>query len=633
MTLYLRLAHAPKFVCSLSISLLMVGCGATESEGVASKISAVTVASEGDAEHEHAHGCGDHSDAPEAGDAREVASHRVHWEDKGRNKKETTQEVKIFGFNDFHGQLSPRTVSSRPAGGAAVFAAYLKAGMAASPSGALVIHAGDHVGASPPSSALLQDEPAISVMNALANKYCRYEEVSGDDCRKSKHRDYGERDDDKCNIVGTLGNHEFDEGKDELLRLVYGGNFASGPFLESPYKGARFGYISSNVVDEDTGKTLFPAYTIRKVGKVRVGMIGAVLKETPTIVTPSGVEGLKFLDEAESINKYVKVLKKKGVRTIGVTIHQGGNQPSFTGPTPEGGTVNGVIASIVNKLDDEVDFIISGHTHSFTNALIPNANGKQILVTQAFSASTAYDDVTLTVSLKTGDVVAKTASIVTTWGDEGPGLTPDADALAIVKAADDATKDRVNQIVANASTSITRVETSAGESALGNLIADAQRAATGSQIACMNPGGIRADLAAGEVTWGELFTIQPFGNSLVAMDLTGQQVVDLLNQQWIGQTSQRILKCSGITYTWDSTIPVGTNRIVDAMVGGVALDLAATYRITVNSFMASGGDNFTVLVAGTNRVGGDVDLDALIAYVKTLPQPFTAAIENRITMR
>jgi 5'-nucleotidase len=119
----------------------------------------------------------------------------------------------------------------------------------------------------------------------------------------------------------------------------------------------------------------------------------------------------------------------------------------------------------------------------------------------------------------------------------------------------------------------------------------------------------------------------------VAMDLTGQQVIDLLNQQWIGQTSQRIMKCSGITYTWDSTIPVGTNRIVDAKVGGVALDLAATYRVTVNSFMASGGDNFTVLVSGTNRVGGDVDLDALIAYVKTLPQPFSAAVEGRITVR
>lgn len=171
-----------------------------------------------------------------------------------------------------------------------------------------------------------------------------------------------------------------------------------------------------------------------------------------------------------------------------------------------------------------------------------------------------------------------------------------------------------------------------GESALGNLIADAQRWATAADIACMNPGGIRADLDAGEVTWGELFTIQPFGNGLVAMDLTGAQLLTLLRQQWVGQTFPRILKCSGLSYTWDANLPAETDRISSVMVGDSPLLADQVYRVTVNSFMAAGGDNFTVLVQGTNRVGGDVDLDALIDYIETLPEPFSAAIEGRIVL-
>jgi len=321
------------------------------------------------------------------------------------------------------------------------------------------------------------------------------------------------------------------------------------------------------------------------------------------------------------------------VRAIVVTIHQGGTQTSYTGATQAmPPTLNGpAIADIVRRLDDEVDVVVSGHAHAFTNTLLATASGKPILVTQAFSNSTAYGDIELGVDPATGDVISKTASIVTTWGDEGPGLTPDQQVAALVKAAEDKVAPLVNQVVGTAAVALTRTESPAGESNLGNLIADAQRAATGTQVAFMNPGGIRADIAAGPVTWGTLFAVQPFANSLVRMDLSGQDIKDLLEQQWAGQPFPRIMKSAGISYSWSATLPVGA-RVSDIRVGGVPVDPMASYAVTVNNFMATGGDNFTVLLRGRNQVGGDVDLDALIAHVRSLPQPFSAAVEGRITL-
>lgn len=548
---------------------------------------------------------------------RDQAGERVGWRDG--SSRDPVVKLKLLGINDFHGQLSPRTVAGRPAGGAAVLAAYLRAAADSAPDGSLIIHAGDHVGASPPNSALLQDEPAISVLNLLANRDCAHLNTNTQAHLMPR-----------CNIVGTLGNHEFDEGLTELQRLIHGGNSSKGPFLEDPWRGARFPYISANVVSAATGKPVFAPYVIRVVNGVRVGVIGAVLTETPTIVTPSGVAGVRFLDEATAINSHVKELRGQGVRAIVVTIHKGTTQASYTGQTrSEVQNPSGAIVDIVKRLDDDVDVVISGHTHAFTNALIANGNGKPILVTQAFSAGTAYDDIDISISRITGDVVEKSAAIVTTWGDAGPGLSPDAATAQLVAAADSRVAPLVNQLIGVASSDITRAENSAGESALGNLIADAQRVTTGAQFAFMNPGGIRADLAAGEVSWGDLFTIQPFANDLVSMDLTGAQIRLLLEQQWQGQGTPRILKTSGLTYVWDASRAVGDRviQILDAQ--GTPLTPAATYRVTVNSFLAGGGDNFLVLVNGVNRVIGPVDLDALVTHVKTLAQPFTANIEGR----
>ncbi|AVX15117.1 bifunctional metallophosphatase/5'-nucleotidase [Stutzerimonas stutzeri] len=554
--------------------------------------------------------------------ARQQASERRRWRAPDW-RPEPVVSVNILGINDFHGQLSPRTVAGRPAGGAAVLASYLRS---ASREYTLIVHDGDQVGASPPNSALLRDEPAISLLNLLANPFCRPFSWQMKLPRSAQHLAQ-----QRCNVVGTLGNHEFDYGKNELLRQLTGGNHANGPYLEDNWQGARYPTVSSNVINQSSGRSLLPPHTIYNAGGVRIGVIGAALKETPSIVSPSGVAGLRFIDEAAAINRSVAQLRRQGVRAIIVALHQGGQQTSYNGPTnAQADTVVGPVVDIVKRLDDEVDVVISGHAHGFTNALLPNANGKPILVTQAFSAGTAYADIELLVSRRSRDVVEKSAAILTTWADQGAGLTPDPQVAALVAQADARVEPLVARVVGLAQGAITRTETPAGESALGNLIADAQRVATGAQISFMNPGGIRADLDGGEVTWGELFAIQPFANDLVSMDLTGAQIETLLEQQWVGQSYPRLLKPSGILYGWAANRPEG-NRVIEMRdASGAPINPAATYRVTVNSFLAGGGDNFTILNEGHNRVVGPVDLDALVGYIEALPQPFSASVEGRI---
>ena len=433
-----------------------------------------------------------------------------------------------------------------------------------------------------------------------------------------------------CDLAGTVGNHEFDEGVKELERLLNGGNSPEGPFLENPYRGAKFPMVAANVVWAQDGRPLLPPYVIKKVKGVPIAFIGAVLKGTPSIVNPAGVAGLKFLDEADAINSYVPALQAQNVRAIVVLLHQGGWQHYYPGPTSPNAPVSGPIVDIVNRLDDEIDVVLSGHTHRFTNALLRNQHGKEMLVTQAFWAGTAYADITLEIDKKTDEIVGKSAAIVTTYADTGPGLTPDAATAELVARADARVGPIVHQVIGTAATDITKVQNAAGESALGNLIADAQRAAMGTDFAFTNSGGIRADIAAGKVTWGELFTIQPFKNSLVRMELTGQQIYDLLEQQFPPQQSHaRLLQVSGLSYTWNGGGP-DNEHIVEVRRGGKAIDRAATYTVTVNSFLAEGGDKFSVLTQGRNQAAGPLDLEALVAYVQKLDQPFTAAIEERI---
>ena len=542
---------------------------------------------------------------------------------KSAQPADSWEPLKILAINDFHGQLGPgKKVGDRAAGSAGVLASYLKAARQGMEDRTFIVSDGDLVGASPAASALLQDEPAILFMNQLANRHC----TGGD----AKDPAAGGRLDPRCNLVATLGNHEFDGGREELLRLITGGNHPNGPFLEDPYRGALYPYVCANVVDLRTGTPFLPPYVIKKMAEVPVAFIGAVVKETPGIVAPSGVAGLAFLDEAESVNRYIPEIRAKGVRAIVVLFHQGGFQdPAYSGPTRPDGAVVGDIAGIVARLDDEVDVVVSGHAHSFTNALLKNRNGKEILVTQAFSAGTAFAHIDLRIDRRTKDVVKKSASIVITYADEGPGLAPDAAAGELFKAAEAKVGPLVNRVVGEAQGNIQQAPNAAGQSPLGNLVADAQRAAMETDFAFVNPGGIRAEIPQGPVTWGTLFASQPFRNQLVRMKLTGQQIYDLLNQQWTDQQFPRFLQISGLSYTWDNSLPVGL-RVVEVRKGGVPLDRSAVYSAAANAFLADGGDRFMVFKQGTGRVMGSYDLDALLAFIGKLPQPFTAPGDQRI---
>lgn len=561
------------------------------------------------------HTCGDHADEVEPPGLRDQAATTVAWRAPGSHAGDRARavNVKLVGFNDFHGQISAgRLVTGRPVGGAQVFAAYVRSLTAGFAGRSLIVHAGDAVGATPPASALLQDEPTIAFLNLL-----------GSGCS------YAFRLSPLCNLVGTVGNHELDEGQDELMRLVYGGNHEDGPFLADPYRGAKFPYVSANIVDADSGWPVLPPFTIKIVGGLPVGIIGAVLEDTPSVVTAEGVAGLEFLDEADAINTWAQLLRAIGIETIIVTIHQGGTQTAYAGPTDPAGAVTGAIAGIVDRLDDGVDVVISGHSHQFTNAIVPNRNGVPILVTQAFSASTAVADIDLEIDRHSRDVVAKSARVITTFADVAPGTTPQPDVAALVTAAETAVAPLVSRVVGETAVAMDRIQTAAGESVLGDLIADAQRAAMDTDVAFMNPGGIRADLDAGPVTWGELFTVQPFGNTLARLDLTGAQIVRVLEQQW-QPTQTRFLQISGLTYTWNSAAPIGS-RVVAAQIGGVPIDPAAVYSVTANNFIATGGDGFSVFTESPIEAGGPIDLDALVEYVEALPQPITAPVGGRIT--
>jgi len=551
--------------------------------------------------------------------------------------------VRLLSINDFHGQLGPgRRVAGRPVGSAGVLGAWLESARAGARGHTLLAHAGDLVGASPPASALLQDEPTVSFLNALANAACR--EAGGSAPAFPPDLPLPDTDprflpwlDPACDVVGAVGNHELDEGRGELIRLLAGGNHPRGPFLDPVWRGARYPTLAANVVDRATGRPILPAFVVKRVAGVQVGFIGVVTHQARTAVEASGIAGLEFRDEAETVNKYVAVLKAKGVRAIVVLMHQGGDQPPYSGPTREGTTVEGEIVDLVARLDPEVDVVLAGHTHQFMNAWLPAREGpstgsgqvKRVLAVEALSGGSAFGWVDLEVDRGSGDVVAAQAAVQNAWADEGPGRTPDRAAALIQAAAEARVAPMVKRVVCTAAAPIGRAVDDAGESRLGDLVADAHRtAAPGAQIAFTNRGGLRADVPAGAVTWGSLFVAQPFGNDLVAMTLTGTQLLAALEQQWAGSRAD-VLPVSGLTYSWSASEAYGS-RVTEVRVGGAPLEHGRSYRVVVNSFLAGGGDGFTVFTQGADRVRVGNDLDVLVAYLGSLPQPVVVPRGSRI---
>ena len=505
-------------------------------------------------------------------------------------------DVQLLAINDFHGNLDPPAgssgrIGSIDAGGVEYLATHIAQLEATNPN-TLVVSAGDLIGASPLLSALFHDEPTIEAMNLLGLDF------------------------------NAVGNHEFDEGAAELLRMQNGGCHPTDGCLDGDgFAGADFQFLAANVVRKDNGKTLFPAYKIRSFGGAKLAIIGVVLEGTPTIVTPSGVAGLEFKDEAETVNALIPQLKAKGVNAITVLIHEGGVQSgTFNGCVG----ISGAIVDIVNRFDPAVDVVISGHTHQAYNCQLNN-----MLVTSASSFGRLVTDVDLTIDRATGDVTQMAANNLIVTRD----VTRNAGQTSLLAKYRTFADPIANRVIGSITADITRTANPAGESALGDVIADAQLAATapagfGEAVAAfMNPGGIRAELTyagsvAGEgdgnVTYGEAFTVQPFGNSLVTMTLSGAQIDQLLEQQFDNPTAgqNRILQVSnGFSYSWSASAATGSKVDPSSIrLNGVPVDPNGAYRITVNSFLAEGGDNFTVLTQGTNRLGGAVDLDALVDY-------------------
>jgi 5'-nucleotidase len=517
-------------------------------------------------------------------------------------------EVQLLALNDFHGalqppsgsggrvQTGPATTDTVNAGGAEYLATQLALlEDEVRKRNTITVAAGDLIGASPLLSAAFHDEPTIESLGLAGLDYA------------------------------SVGNHEFDEGADELLRIQEGGcHPVDGCADGTPYRGADFQYLSANAFVTETGEPLLEPYAIHRVRGVRVGFIGMTLEGTADIVSQQGIAGLEFADEIETANRYAAELQDRRVEAIVVLLHEGGAQSG-----PDAWDVNGCngltgpIVDIAAGMSDAIDVVVSGHTHQAYNCVV---DGK--VVTSAGSNGRLVTDIDLTVDRRSGDVLTASAENIVITRD----VALDPAQTELIGRYQEVLGPIAGEVVGETTAGLTRERETLlpgvqGESALGNVIADAQLAATvdeaGAVAALMNPGGVRADLDAGPVTYEEAFTVQPFANNLVTLSLTGAQLHCVLEQQFALGTV--LYPSATLTYAVDpagTSAPAGSDpctgtRVPDTSVeiGGVVVDPAATYRITVNSFLAGGGDSFSTLTVGTDAVTGPIDLDAFVAYL------------------
>ncbi|NUR07783.1 MAG: bifunctional metallophosphatase/5'-nucleotidase [Nocardioidaceae bacterium] len=548
-------------------------------------------------------------------------------------------KLQILALNDFHGQLekvpatssSGRIVTGRdangnevrvPAGGAEYLATHLKelrAEAAQKRMHSVTVAAGDLIGATPLLSAAFHDEPTIEAMNEMGLQ------------------------------ISSVGNHEFDEGWQELVRMQRGGCLDDGPTgannqnscPDHTFEGADFQYLSANVTHTDTGRTVFPAVKVERYDGIEVGFVGMTLEDTPNIVTKAGVEGLTFSDEAETANAVADRLHRQGVDAVVVLLHEGGFPADPTAYNSCPG-ISGPIVDIERQLSPRIDAVITGHTHQAYNCEFRDRDGQKRLVTSGSSIGRLVTEIDLDLDRRTGDVVRDSEKADNHVVTNDATVTPDAAITSLISVYKKLVEPIAGKVIghlANGATSVTRTADDSGESPLGNLIADAQRAdqstVTGGkvpEIAFMNPGGIRADLqaAGGSVTYGDAFSVQPFNNYDVSMDMTGAQVLTLLNQQGTGTNaaSRKILQVSGVTYSYhDSPFAVVPESV---QVNGEPLDPARTYRVVANSFLSDGGDGFPAFTQATNKFFGGVDIDAFAAYLSA-HDPYTPTATDRIT--
>jgi 5'-nucleotidase len=520
-----------------------------------------------------------------------LAALPVHAEDE-------PVSLRILAINDFHGNLKPPVTGIRvadpadptkssvvPAGGAAQMASLVKL-LADGQPNTIFVAAGDLIGASPFLSAMFHDEATIESMSQMGL------------------------------ALSAVGNHEFDEGKEELLRMQNGGchptDGCRGP---QPFTGAKFHYLAASTFLAGTDKTVFPSYEIRTFEDIPVAFIGLTLKGTAGIISPASAAGLDFRNEAETVNALVPELKAKGVQAIVVLIHEGG-WPS--GGMNECPGLSGPIVDIVKDLDSAVDIVISGHTHQAYVCTIDKR-----LVTSGDKFGTLVTAIDVKLDRSTRDVISATAANVVVDAT----LPKDPAQTALIDAYEKLAAPIATQPAGTITQVLSRMANVSGESVLGDVIGDAQLAATsapakgGAVIAMTNPGGIRTDLARrddGAVTYADVFASQPFRNQLVTVTLTGAEIKAALEQQWLDPARPRILQVShGFAYAFDAKQPAGAR--IDATtltLNGKTIDPAASYRVTINNYLALGGDGFTAFKSGRDPIVGPFDDEALFAYLK-----------------
>lgn len=531
-----------------------------------------------------------------------------------------TVDVRLIGINDLHGNIEPPSGSSGrvilpdgttvDAGGAAFNATHIK-NLQKEVKNSVIVGQGDLIGASPIVSALFHDEPTIEVLNKVGMD------------------------------ATAAGNHEFDEGYEELLRMQRGGcHPVDGCQFSEKYKGANFPILGANVTKAKTGLPALPPFWVEIRDGIPIGFIGMPLKDVPVLVDPNGIKELKFGDEVKAANKYANLLDAIGIKSIVLLVHQG-DQVTSTGGGPNACNVapNNPGSVIATSVSPKIDAVFSGHSHQHYNCVVkdPAGNPRPFIEGLAFGRELSVVD--LKIDRRTRDVIrgeTKADNKIVTRT-----VTPDPQIQAIIDLAKTKSAPIANVKVGTISADILRAQNPAGESPLGNLIADSQLEATkgnGAVLALMNPGGVRADLTYasspvgegnGVVTYGEMFTVQPFGNILQTITLTGTNIQAVLEQQFTAARQFVLQPSSGLKYSWSKEAPFGS-KVSNVTLNGVPLDPNASYRVTINSFLQGGGDGFSEFTKGSSITGGGIDLDAFRSYLVANPNQAPPAL-GRIT--
>lgn len=469
----------------------------------------------------------------------------VYGGSQGRAGTDENQlsEIHLLGMNDLHGQLNTHSVlSGKKVGGAEYLSAHINR-LRQEHEHTMLVHAGDMTGGSPPISSLYQDEPTVQFLNQLRVD------------------------------VGTPGNHEFDQGANELMRLIDGGFHPKTGF----FKGTHSDYISANVINKATGKPMFPAYSIKEIDGVKIGFIGVVTTETNQFLLPENQDQIEITDEAAAINQTVEQLNKEGVKAIVVLAHVAAKSDK------NGENASEDLTAMAANISDEVDVIFGAHSHQHANTVVDNK-----LIVQSYSYGKALSDVKVTIDRKKKEIIQKEAEIVLT---EHKSVKPDQAALELIKKYQDRLGEEYSTSIGNLTQNLSRKKNDQGESPLAGFIASALNEEMNTEISMVHHGGIRESLKEGTITKQQLIAALPFHHYAVKVSMTGKELKSILEQQW-ALKAENLLQTEGITYSINRNAPAGERISELKTAQGELIQDNRTYTAATSNYLASGGDGF-----------------------------------------